>query len=65
MKELNTDDTAKNIVSNLVPNILGKAPTLEDYEGDWDDVFGVEKDDTFYDVDEMLRYLSVEDTGYG
>jgi hypothetical protein len=38
-----------------VPDSRGRAPTLEDYEGSWDEVFGIEKDDTFLDVDALCE----------
>jgi hypothetical protein len=38
-----------------VPDSRGRAPTLEDYEGSWDEVFGVEKDDTFLDIDALYN----------
>jgi len=35
-------------------DILGRAPSLDDQEGTWEDVFGLERDDTYRDIDEII-----------
>ena len=37
-------------------DILGKAPSLDDYEGTWDDANGLDRDDTYLDLDAALNY---------
>ena len=36
-------------------DILGRAPSLDDQEGTWEDVFGIERDDTYRDIDEIIE----------
>lgn len=36
-------------------DVLGKAPSLDDYEGTWDDTNGVDRDDTYLDLDAQLE----------
>jgi len=37
-------------------DILGRAPSLDDYEGTWDDAYGVDRDDTYFDPDTVFNY---------
>jgi hypothetical protein len=43
------------MIDHHIPNIVGRMPSLDDYEGDWDDVLGVERDDTLDDLDAIME----------
>jgi len=36
-------------------DILGRAPSLDDYEGTWDDTNGIDRDDTYLDPDAIFN----------